>query len=136
AVRREGRPRESLSAFRRASEPAAAGVERGAGGMNSHGNVTLPAGWAQATLGDLLTVLRGVSYDKADARGAPAEGLVPLVRATNIQQTLSLDELVYVPSRYVSPEQMLQLGDIVVAASSGSRAVVGKAAPLTTAWRG
>ena len=39
-------------------------------------------------------------------------------------------------SRYVRPEQMLKAGDIVVATSSGSRSVVGKAAMLEADWVG
>jgi hypothetical protein len=61
---------------------------------------------------------------------------VPLLRANNIDGELRFDDLVYVPSRYVRPEQVLRPGDIVIAASSGSRRVVGKAAPLKTAWEG
>ncbi len=87
-------------------------------------------------LGQLLTVIRGVTYKKEAARSAPAEGLVALLRATNIQQSLSFDELVYVPANCVSETQLLRAGDVLVVASSGSRTVVGKAAPLTRSWKG
>ena len=89
-----------------------------------------------AKLGQLLTVIRGVTYKKEHSKSAPADGLVGLLRATNIQQSLSFDELVYVPASCVSEAQLLQPGDILVVASSGSRTVVGKAAPLTHSWRG
>ena len=48
----------------------------------------------------------------------------------------STDDLVYVPQEYVSEVQLLNPGDIVIAASSGSRHVVGKAAALTVPWVG
>src|SRR6266516_897045 len=93
-------------------------------------------GWKLQKLGEVLKVIRGVSYKKEQASSEPAEGYVPIFRATNIQDGLTFDWLVYVPSSRVSPEQRLQKNDIVIAASSGSRAVVGKAAQLNADWDG
>ena len=96
----------------------------------------LPDGWVTTALGNLVRVVRGVSYKKVDARSESRQGLVPILRATNIGQALNFQDLIYVPDKYVKHEQMLQLGDIIVAASSGSRAVVGKAAQLRHDWTG
>lgn len=53
---------------------------------------------------------------------------VSLLRATNITgSSLTFDDLVHVPEHYVSPEQILRSGDVVIASSSGSKDVVGKA---------
>ncbi len=93
-------------------------------------------GWGRARLADLLTVIRGVSYKKEDASHEPGPDRVPILRATNIQNGLVFEDFVHVPRRYVSREQFLRRGDIVVAASSGSRSIVGKAAQLTTDWVG
>ncbi len=108
--------------------------EMGAGG--------LPRGWALTTLGAILQVLRGVTYDKQHAVESaqnaidPALNLVPVLRANNIGDGLNFDEVVFVPARFVSEGQYLQIGDIVIAASSGSASVVGKAAPLLHEWYG
>ena len=104
--------------------------------MSSNGEKQLPSGWTETSLGELLTVLRGVSYKKEDATTEPAPGKIPILRATNIDANLNFDNLVYVPQKYVSEVQLLNLGDIVIAASSGSRHVVGKAAALTVPWAG
>jgi type I restriction enzyme S subunit len=98
----------------------------------------LSQSWIETSLGDLVEVLRGVSYKKPDARTAAATGLVPILRANNIGADGQLDfgDLVFVPRRYVSDDQLLQAGDIVVAASSGSRSVVGKGASLKVSWTG
>lgn len=93
-------------------------------------------GTSWGTLGEHAELLRGVTYRKDDAETWPAPGYVPILRATNIDGQLRFEDLVYVPAKYVKPEQMLRQGDIVVAASSGSRSVVGKAAPLTRPWEG
>jgi len=94
------------------------------------------ARWNQSTLGEMLTVIRGVSYKKEHASGEPGKGTLPILRATNIQDGLVFEDLIHVPKDYVSDEQMLRPGDIVIAASSGSRHIVGKAAQLTTDWQG
>ena len=96
----------------------------------------LPAGWASTTIGDLVTIVRGVSYKKVDARSESGRGLVPVLRATNIGQALDFQNLVYVPDKYVKHEQMLRSGDIIIAASSGSPDIVGKAAQLRHDWTG
>jgi type I restriction enzyme, S subunit len=96
----------------------------------------LTSGWKLSKLAELLTVLRGVSYKKEDASSKPASDRVPILRATNIQNGLVFEDFVHVPRRYVSDDQLLRKGDIVIAASSGSRNIVGKAAQLTTDWFG
>lgn len=83
----------------------------------------------EVRIGEVSGTIRGVTYEKQDAREVPGAGYLPLLRATNIEGgTLSFDGLVYVPARVVSNEQRLRDGDIVLAASSGSLSVVGKAA--------
>ena len=96
----------------------------------------LPRDWTKSKLAELLTVIRGVSYKKEHASNEPAPDRVPILRATNIQDGLVFEDFVHVPRHYVSDEQFLRQGDIVIAASSGSRRIVGKAAQLTTDWVG
>jgi type I restriction enzyme S subunit len=89
----------------------------------------VPLNWASATGKDLFSLVRGVSYDKSDASDQPGDDFVPILRANNISAgRIVTDDLVYVPRRYVSAHQFLRAGDLLIAASSGSRTVVGKAA--------
>jgi type I restriction enzyme, S subunit len=96
----------------------------------------LPEGWVITELGDLGQVVRGVTYKKDQAHSGPGEGLLPLLRATNITDRLVFEGLVYVPEEVVRPEQLLRKNDIVIVASSGSIKVVGKTAQLLEAWDG
>ena len=98
----------------------------------------MPESWTRAPLGEICEIVRGVSYKKDQASGEPAKGKVPILRATNIQDgSLILEsDLVYVPSDVVSEEQILRIGDIVVATSSGSKHLVGKTAQVKDNWRG
>jgi type I restriction enzyme, S subunit len=89
----------------------------------------LPNHWATANLLHLADLHRGVTYTKADARETPTDGVIPVLRANNIQdRSFDLRDLVYVPAGLVSELQRIQKGDVVVATSSGSISVVGKAA--------
>jgi type I restriction enzyme S subunit len=86
---------------------------------------------------DVADLVRGVSYKREEARPEPGLGLVPIVRANNIQDgELLFDELVYVPEGRVDDQQRLREGDIVLAMSSGSPDVVGKAAAAQADWNG
>jgi type I restriction enzyme S subunit len=93
--------------------------------------------WREVRLGDVATVVRGVTYKKEQATTHPQDGTLPLLRATNFESSIDLDgQLVYVPETVVKPEQRMRLGDLLVATSSGSISVVGKSARLTTDWEG
>ena len=74
--------------------------------------------------------LRGVSYSGGEAIAVPQSGYLAVLRANNITDDgLSLDDLTYVPETRISAKQLVIAGDVVIAASSGSLTVVGKAAP-------
>lgn len=80
-------------------------------------------------IGDIAEQIRGVTYPKGDASADPRPGCIPILRAGNIRDTgLSFSDLVYVPSSRVTSRQLVRRNDVLIAASSGSLEVVGKAA--------
>ena len=88
----------------------------------------LPKGWLEVELSEIAEVIRGVTYKKEQAIDAPKEGFLPVLRATNITgSALTFGALVYVPAGSVSETQQLRTGDVVIASSSGSKEIVGKA---------
>ena len=88
-------------------------------------------------LGEIADQIRGVSYAKGEALDRPSDAYVPLLRANNIGPgELIYNDLLFVPQNRVSEEQIVQRGDIVVAASSGSLDVVGKAAQVRNGFHG
>ncbi len=103
----------------------AAGVDR------DNGSYPVPHGWTDVRVSDVGVVLRGVTYPKADAQKINADGLIPLLRATNIGPRLDLEDLLFVPEGRVSSSQLLDQGDIVMCMSSGSASLVGKSARVT-----
>lgn len=92
---------------------------------------------ARVRVGEVAEQIRGVSYGKGDAEQRPKEGYLPVLRAGNItDEGLVFSDLVYVPSARISHRQLIRMGDVVVAASSGSLDVVGKAAPAKSTFNG
>jgi type I restriction enzyme S subunit len=96
-----------------------------------------PESWRTSRLGDVAEIVRGVTYKKTQAQTSEGDGLVPLLRATNVAAgRLQIgDDLIWVPIDVVKPVQYLRAGDIVVATSSGSPTVVGKSAPFSSHTR-
>lgn len=90
-----------------------------------------------APVSELAEQVRGVSYGKEDARDVPEEGYLPVLRAGNIADSgIVFTDFVYVPERLVSKKQVLRAGDVLIATSSGSLDVVGKAAPVLADFEG
>ncbi|UPQ82677.1 restriction endonuclease subunit S [Pseudomonas knackmussii] len=97
----------------------------------------LPIGWVRIPMSQACTIVRGVTYNKTESSDEPLLGYFPILRANNIQAgNLLFSDLVYVPERCVAPDQLIKAGDVVVAMSSGSKSVVGKAAKAESDWEG
>ncbi len=80
-------------------------------------------------VGEIASQIRGVTYAKSDIADGPKDGFTAVLRANNItEEGLYFSDLVHVRSKCVATKQMLRMGDILIAASSGSLSVVGKAA--------
>lgn len=88
-------------------------------------------------LGEVCDFVRGVSFDTGDVCPTKAAGLIPVLRAGNIQQTIIYDQdLIWIPEENASSDQLLRAGDILICMSSGSSSVVGKTCRVEKAWRG
>lgn len=97
----------------------------------------LPSSPPLVPLGEVVRFIRGVSFKTGDARRSQANDDVPILRAGNIADELhTWRDLIWVDRRFVSDEQYLRPGDVVICMSSGSPAVVGKTAQLMKDWRG
>jgi len=102
-------------------------------GSQEHGYLMpqVPSHWEVTPAGSLGQLVRGVTYAKADASLEPAQGKIPLLRANNIDGTVNYESLVHIGQEKVKAEQILRRGDILICTSSGSQALVGKAALIT-----
>lgn len=88
----------------------------------------LPDGWEWKKLGDVGELITGVTYKSNEAIDEPADNHIPILRANNINGEINFENLVYVPISRVKDRQLIRDNDILIAMSSGSKNIVGKAA--------
>ncbi|MBA3471322.1 MAG: restriction endonuclease subunit S [Herpetosiphonaceae bacterium] len=103
---------------------------------DSQSPFNLPINWSWVRANGFLEVIRGVTYNKQDAIQENRSGYLPLLRANNIDVELNFSNLVYVPENLVSQKQFIYSGDILIAMSSGSKKLVGKAAQAKSDFQG
>ena len=90
-----------------------------------------------ARVADVAEQIRGVTYAKEDAASNSRPGYLPVLRAGNISDDgLVFDDLVFVPAARIASAQKIRRNDVVIAASSGSLDVVGKAARALADFEG
>lgn len=71
--------------------------------------------------------VRGVSYNPKDISDVPLEDYLPILKANNIQENaLDTSNLIYIHKSKIKQEQLIKKGDLLIAASSGSKEIVGK----------
>jgi len=88
----------------------------------------LPNGWTWARVGQIAEIIRGVTYNKNDVLDEEFKDSIPLMRANNIGRNLNFDKLQHIPREIVRDDQVIIKGDLLIAMSSGSANLVGKAA--------
>ena len=85
----------------------------------------IPESWMWIRLGELVRVIGGTSYNKGDV----SQKGIRILRGGNIQtmKVLLGDDDVFLPFEYNDNEKQVQVGDILIVASTGSKTVIGKA---------
>ncbi len=85
--------------------------------------------WTKSKLSEVATLIRGVTFSKAEGVDNPENGRVPVIRAGSIQKTLLVNEgQIWVPKEIVKTHQLIRDNDILMCTSSGSADLVGKCA--------
>jgi len=71
--------------------------------------------------------IRGISYNPKDISEVQLEDYLPILKANNIQENgLETSKLIYIHKSKIKEEQLIKKGDLLLAASSGSKDIVGK----------
>ena len=85
----------------------------------------IPKTWCWIRLGELIRVIGGVSYKKGDV----VKNGIRILRGGNIQsmKVLTDEDDVFLPHEYRDDEKQVKIGDILIVASTGSKAVIGTA---------
>ncbi len=78
-------------------------------------------------IGNKVIQVRGISYKPTEISAIPLPDYVPILKANNIQEDgLDTKDLIYIHRSRIKPEQFIKKGDLLLAASSGSKEIVGK----------
>ena len=84
-----------------------------------------PDSWAWTRFSTLIRIISGVSYDKNDVE---TKG-IRILRGGNINdlKVTPFSDDVYLPETYYDPDKQVQIDDVLIVASTGSKEVIGKA---------
>ena len=85
----------------------------------------IPDNWVWTRLGKLITIISGVSYDKKDVSNKG----IRILRGGNVNDlkiSIFPDD-VFLPEKYYDIDKQVRKNDVVIVASTGSKAVIGKA---------
>ena len=83
--------------------------------------------WEVVKLKDHIEQIRGVTYKGSDSRKEEFKNSIAILRSNNIGEgVINYDNLVFVNKTYAKDFQRLQLNDILITASTGSKKVIGK----------
>ncbi|MEZ6963538.1 MULTISPECIES: restriction endonuclease subunit S [Aeromonas] len=88
----------------------------------------LPEGWEWGCLGDIVAIIRGITFPASEKHCEPSEDRIACLRTANVQDKIEWDDLLYVKTSFVKRlEQRVEVGDIVMSMAN-SKELVGKVA--------
>ncbi len=88
----------------------------------------LPETWAWVALGEVIDIVRGITFPATQKTREAAPGRIACLRTSNVQQTIEWNDLLFVDRSFMGREdQLIQHHDIVMSMAN-SRELVGKVA--------
>lgn len=87
----------------------------------------IPKGWEVKKLKEVLTIMRGISFDSKDASFEYFDNAIPILRANNIKadKTIDFTDLMFIPKSKLSEEKKLKELDLIMVGSNGNPELVG-----------
>jgi len=88
----------------------------------------LPVTWGWVALGEVIDIVRGITFPATQKTREAAPGRIACLRTTNVQQTIEWEDLLFVDRSFMGrADQLIQHHDIVMSMAN-SRELVGKVA--------
>lgn len=88
----------------------------------------IPSTWEAAPLGEVVEIIRGITFPASEKSKVPEAGRVACLRTANVQTEVEWDDLLYIRESFVArPDQFVQPNDIIMSMAN-SRELVGKVA--------
>ena len=75
----------------------------------------LPESWCWAAMGEVIDIVRGITFPATQKTREAAPGRIACLRTTNVQQSIEWDDLLFVDRSFMGREdQLIQHHDIVM----------------------
>lgn len=87
-----------------------------------------PKGWEVSRLGDIVEIIRGVTFPGSEKSKTPEPGRVACLRTANVQDEIEWDDLLYIRPSFVKRDDQYILKNDIVMSMANSRELVGKVA--------
>lgn len=88
----------------------------------------LPAGWEWVRLGEVIEVIRGITFPASEKTKEPASGRIACLRTANVQERIEWDDLLFVDRSFMGREEQVIAQQDIVMSMANSRELVGKVA--------
>lgn len=89
---------------------------------------SVPQSWRFIRLGDAVEIVRGITFPASEKSKSPDAGRIACLRTSNVQDSIEVDDLLYIKESFVSKDaQYIRKHDIVMSMAN-SRELVGKVA--------
>jgi type I restriction enzyme S subunit len=88
----------------------------------------IPSSWAVASLGQVVEIVRGITFPASEKSKEPELGRVACLRTANVQSEIEWDDLLYIRENFVSRDDQYVKPHDIVMSMANSRELVGKVA--------
>jgi type I restriction enzyme S subunit len=89
---------------------------------------TLPTGWSCSRLGNVVDIVRGITFPGSEKTKVPADGRVACLRTSNVQDQIEWHDLLYIREEFVSRDDQILMPRDIVMSMANSMELVGKVA--------
>ncbi|MBJ2229541.1 restriction endonuclease subunit S [Pseudomonas simiae] len=86
----------------------------------------IPGTWIECKLGDVVAIVRGVTFPASSKVHEPTDGYVACLRTSHIQEKLLWNNIYYIPSSYVKGTDRLAKRNDILMSMANSSNLVGK----------
>ena len=93
-----------------------------------------PSDWKTTTVRAAIEIKRGISWSKEQEHSAPRDGAYPVIRIGNVQDTLELDDLLYISNLKpkAAERKRVAAGWSILVGSNGNRERIGNSVLIDT----
>lgn len=88
----------------------------------------LPEGWEWANFGDVIDIVRGITFPATEKTREAALGRIACLRTSNVQKNIEWSDLLFIDRSFMSREDQLIKHHDIVMSMANSRELVGKVA--------